>query len=50
MSKHTRKHRTRETPYGTPSVSNKKSLPWREVFEEGIEKFSEVGLMLGAGP
>ena len=50
MSAHTRKHHISETSYvSQPVISQDKSVPWREVFKEGIEEFSEIGLMLKGG-
>jgi ribosome-binding protein aMBF1 (putative translation factor) len=50
MSGHTRKHRISNSPFvSEEDFSEEKSTPWREVFREGIEKFSEVGLMLKGG-
>ncbi len=50
MSAHTRKHHTEEIPYAVSNqVHEEKSISWREAFREGIEKFSEIGLVLKGG-
>jgi ribosome-binding protein aMBF1 (putative translation factor) len=50
MSAHTRKHLIKEASYPIANqVNEKKSVSWREAFQEGIEKFSEIGLMLKGG-
>lgn len=47
MLGHTRKHHTGESKYISEINRREESAsPWREVFEEGIEKYSEIGLML----
>ena len=46
MSVHTRAHPTRGA-YKTHSIAiEEKSVSWREAFKEGIEKFTEAGLVL----
>lgn len=47
MSVHTRTHHTRGA-YKTQfhEQEEEKSIPWREAFKEGIEKFTEAGLIL----
>lgn len=50
MSAHTRKHPTKEASYITSKQADEeKSVSWREAFQEGIEQFSEIGLMLKGG-
>ncbi len=50
MSAHTRKHPIKETSYNlSEKVISEVSVPWRDAFNEGIEKFSEIGLMLKGG-
>lgn len=50
MSEHTRKHPIKEAFYIISRQTDKeKSIPWREAFEEGVEQFSEIGLMLKGG-
>jgi len=48
MLAHTRKHpiRIHIIPH---QDSEKKSVSWREAFQEGIAQFSEIGLMLKGG-
>ena len=48
MSGHTRKHHIKDTS-NQIIVGQDPNFPWREVFREGIEKFSEAGLMLKGG-
>ena len=50
MSAHTRKHPIKEASYITSrQTDEEKSVSWREAFQEGIEQFSEIGLMLKGG-
>lgn len=50
MLAHARKHHIKETSYSTVNqVKEEKSVYWRGTFQEGIEKFSEIGLMLKGG-
>jgi ribosome-binding protein aMBF1 (putative translation factor) len=44
MSVHTRTHRTKDARVHTQGEET--GLPWREVFKEDIENFTEPGLML----
>ncbi len=46
MSAHTRAHHTRISRKGATASERKKekSIPWRAVAKENIEKFSEAGL------
>ena len=46
MSGHTKKHPISKKPYTCTKRKEEKNIPWREVFREGIEKFTEVGLVL----
>ncbi|MEI8365515.1 MAG: helix-turn-helix transcriptional regulator [Parachlamydiaceae bacterium] len=50
MSAHTRKHPIREAVYVISGQSDKEEgVSWREAFREGIDHFSEIGLMLKGG-
>ena len=46
MLGHTRKHPTSKSTHTKKTTSEEKMVPWREVFQEGIEEFTEAGLML----
>ena len=46
MSVHTRTHHIRGACRTHSIASEEKSVPWREAFKEGIEEFTEVGLVL----
>jgi ribosome-binding protein aMBF1 (putative translation factor) len=46
MLGHTRKHHTSKSSRAKEHQSEEKTTPWLEVFSEGIEEFTEVGLML----
>lgn len=50
MSGHMRKHPIKEASYTTSKETHEETnISWREAFQEGIEKFSEIGLMLRGG-
>lgn len=50
MSAHTKKHHTNAPPYNPTSLKKEEeSIPWRKALNEGIEQFSEIGLMLRGG-
>lgn len=52
MSAHTRKHLIKETHYTVSEKAHaqeEKTIPWREAFKEGLEMFTEAGLMLKGG-
>lgn len=46
MSVHTRKRHINQSHYVAPFSEHETSVPWREAFKDGIEGFSEAGLML----
>ena len=46
MLGHTRKHPISKGAQAKKDSSEDKMMPWREVFEEGIEEFTEAGLLL----
>lgn len=48
MSVHTRMHHTKATKRTKISHENEKSIPWRELIKDEIEKYTEVGYMLRA--
>lgn len=49
MSAHTRRHHIRDFPDDLNPLEHNESISWREVFREGIEELSEIGLMLRGG-
>lgn len=50
MSEHMRKHPIKEaSSYHVFNETPEESSSWREAFQEGIDKFSEIGLMLKGG-
>ncbi len=50
MSAHMRKRPTKAAScHISRQVDEEKSVSWREAFQEGIEQFSEIGLMLKGG-
>lgn len=50
MSAHTRKHPIKESScIISRQAESEKSVSWREAFKDGIEQFSEIGLMLKGG-
>lgn len=50
MSAHMRKHPIKDVSYLASSKTyEEKNVSWREALQEGIKKFSEIGLMLKGG-
>lgn len=50
MSGHTKRHLIKEARYiVSRPAQEKKNISWRDAFQEGIEMFSEIGLILKGG-